>query len=63
MINNFLFYDNGLYIGSDALSIDTNTNNIQDTYIITNECIYKISGLESRLPILKSFHCIFYWKN
>ena len=53
MINNFLFYDNGLYIGSDCLSIKDNTN-IQDTYIVTNDCVYKVSGLECKLPILKS---------
>ncbi len=58
MIDNYLFYDSGLYIGSDALSIDNNTN-IKDTYVITNGCIYKISGLESKLPILKSLHRIF----
>lgn len=59
MIDNYLFYDSGLYIGSDALSIDNNTN-VQDTYIIINDCIYKISGLESKLPILKSLYRIFY---
>lgn len=59
LINNYLFYDSVLYIGSDALSIDNNTN-VQDSYLITNDCIYKISGLESKLPILKSLYRIFY---
>lgn len=57
MINNFLFYDNGLYIGSTCLSIKDNSNT-QNTYIITNECIYKISGLECKLPIIKCLHSI-----
>ena len=57
MINNFLFYDNGLYICSDCLFIKDNTN-IQDTYIVTNDCIYKISGFECKLPIIKNLHSI-----
>lgn len=57
MINNFIFYDNGLFIGSDCLSIKNNIN-IQDTYIVTNDCVYKISGLECKLPIIKCLYSI-----
>ena len=57
MVNNFLFYDNGLYIGSNCLA--TNDNNIiQNTYIITNDCIYTYSDLKCKLPILKNLHSI-----
>lgn len=57
MINNFLFYDNGLYIGSYCLPIEDNTN-INNTYIITNDFIYNFSGLECKLPILKNLNSI-----
>lgn len=57
MVNNFLFYDNGLYIGFNCLTVDDNSN-IQNTYIISNDFIYNFSGLECKLPILKFLHSI-----
>ena len=57
MINNFLFYDSGLYIGSDCLFVNDNIN-IQNTYIITNNFIYQISGLECKLSIIKKLNSI-----
>ena len=58
MINNFLFYDNGILIGYDCLSIKDGTN-INNTFIVTNDCIFTLYGLVSKIPIYKSLHTIF----
>lgn len=57
MLNNFLLYDNDMYIYSYSLSIKDNSN-IQNTYIITNDFIYSISDLECKLPIIKNLYSI-----
>lgn len=57
MINNFLFYDNGLYICSYSLSINENSK-VHNTYIFTNDYIYKFSDLECKVSILKFLHFI-----
>ena len=57
MVNNFLFYDCGLLIGAECLSIKDGTN-ISNTFIVTNDCIYSLYGLHSSIPVLKDLHTL-----
>ena len=57
MVNNFLFYDNDIYVCSNSLFIKDDIN-IHNTYLITNDYIYNLSGFECKLPIIKNLHFI-----